>query len=212
MEQNMATEQSKEKQTSGETKAQSESLGRPLQPISPFALMGRLVDDLGRIMDAGFGPSFGTGRVFGPLRTMSAELSSWMPAIEVFEREGQLVIRAEVAGPDPNDVSVEIENNTLIISGQRTSDEQQEQERAIYRSERVYGSFYRAIALPEGARLDQAQASFKHGVLEITMPLEQRPEARRLPIQVQSEDKTAPQSEKSSTGQSSTESRAAGSA
>jgi HSP20 family protein len=199
------TEQIQEtpKQTSGDTQlAQPDSLGTPRALTSPFALMGQLVDDLGRIIEAGLGPSFATRRGFSPFRTMRAELSSWMPAIEMFEREGQLVIRAEVAGLDPNNVSVEIENNTLIISGQRTSEEQQEQQRAIYRSERVYGSFYRAIALPEGARLDQAQASFKHGVLEITMPLEQRPEARRLSIQVQSEDKPAPQSEKSSTAQS----------
>jgi len=174
--------------------------------------MGQLVDDLGRIIDAGFGPSLATGRGFSPFRTVSAELSSWMPAIEMLEREGQLVIRAEVAGLGPNDVNVEIDNNTLIISGQRTREEQQKQDRGIYRSERVYGSFYRAIALPEGARLDQAQASFKNGVLEIAMPIEQRPESRRLPIQVQSESNPAPQPGKSGNAQSSTESKAAGSA
>ncbi len=70
----------------------------------------------------------------------------------------------------------------LVISGER-SQEHEDRHEGVYRSERIHGHFHRVIALPEGAEADQATATFKNGVLEITMPLTARHHPRRLPVQ-----------------------------
>jgi HSP20 family protein len=100
----------------------------------------------------------------------------------VFEREGKLVVRADVPGMRRDQITIEVENGELVISGERQQ-EQEERRGGIYRSERTYGSFYRVIPLPEGANPEQATATFKDGVLEITMPAPQRSSGRRIEIQ-----------------------------
>jgi HSP20 family protein len=99
--------------------------------------------------------------------------SMWSPQVEMFEREGQLVVRADLPGMTKDDVNVEIAENAINISGERTS-EHEDQGEGYYRSERSYGSFYRSIPLPEGASADEANATFRNGVLEITIPAPQR--------------------------------------
>jgi HSP20 family protein len=80
-------------------------------------------------------------------------------------------------------VKVEVAENTLTLQGERKREQEEERE-GIYRSERSYGSFRRVIELPQGTITDQAKASFKDGVLEITIPTppEQVRRGRRLDI------------------------------
>jgi HSP20 family protein len=106
----------------------------------------------------------------------------WAPQIETFEREGQLVIRADLPGLSKDDVNVELTDDAITISGERHN-ENQEQREGYYRSERSYGSFYRQIPLPEGVNADDAQATFRNGVLEIIMKAPQlQSQKRRLEI------------------------------
>ena len=99
------------------------------------------------------------------------------PQVETFRRDDKLVVRADLPGLKKDDVKVEIDNGMLTISGQRSS-EREEKRDEFYRSERSYGSFYRAIPLPEGIESDNCEATFKDGVLEVTLP---GTEARRGP-------------------------------
>jgi HSP20 family protein len=92
-----------------------------------------------------------------------------MPAVEIFEKGGQFVVRSELPGLRKEDVNVEIEEDTVTIRGERKQ-ESEEKKKHFFRSERSYGSFYRVIPLPEGVRTDHAKATFKDGVLEVTMP------------------------------------------
>jgi HSP20 family protein len=80
-----------------------------------------------------------------------------------------LAIRADLPGLSKDDVRVEIENGMLTISAER-EDQHTEDRDNYYRTERSYGRFFRAVALPDGADADKCDATFKNGVLEVTIP------------------------------------------
>lgn len=113
----------------------------------------------------------------GMQRSGGASLPStfWAPQVEVFERGSNLVIRADLPGLKREDVNVEIEDDALVIRGERHNDFEDQRD-GLYRSERSYGSFYRVIPLPEGVDESKVNATFRDGVLELTLP---RPEERR---------------------------------
>ncbi len=122
-----------------------------------------------------FAPGFG-----GALASL--ETPTWLPQVEVFERDGKLTIRADLPGLSKDDIDVNITNDTVVIRGERQQ-EREENEEGYYRSERSYGSFYRAIPLPSGINVEQAKATFHDGVLEITMPASERQQqSRRIEI------------------------------
>ena len=150
---------------------------------SPFAFMRRFSEEMDRLFDDfGFGgqPSF--SQDFLPSTFNEFRQSLWSPQIETFEREGQLVIRADLPGLTKDDVNVEINDDAIIISGERRN-ENEEQREGYYRSERSYGSFFRTIPLPQGVNADDANATFNNGVLEITMKAPQlQSRGRRLEI------------------------------
>ena len=108
--------------------------------------------------------------------------SMWSPHVEVSERDGKLLIEADLPGMKREDINVQIEQDAIVIQGERNA-HQTSNQGGYYRSERSYGSFYRTIPLPEGANADSAQASFRDGVLEIELdaPREQQ-RGRRLDI------------------------------
>ena len=109
--------------------------------------------------------------------------AAWTPQVEVFRRGDELVVRADLPGMRKEDVKVDVQPNQLVLQGQRTWENEEERE-GVLRSERRYGSFYRAIPLPEGVRAEEAHASYRDGVLEITMPApENQPRGRRLQIE-----------------------------
>jgi HSP20 family protein len=110
----------------------------------------------------------------------------WAPPVETFERGDRLVVRAELPGVSQQDVNVELTTEALIIEGERRR-AHTEQGEAAYRSEMSYGRFHREIRVPpEVTRPDEAQAEFRDGVLEVSLPLDQsRRGRRRIPIQGQ---------------------------
>lgn len=144
----------------------------------PFDLLERFADEMDRMFDDfGFGRSWGRG-----LSTGAANIT-WAPQVEVYQRNNELVVRADLPGMKKEDIKVDVTEDAITIQGERRR-EQEEERGGVFRSERSYGSFYRTIRLPEGAITDQAKASFKDGVLEITLPAppEQVTRGRRLDI------------------------------
>ena len=149
---------------------------------NPFSMLERFADEMDRVFENfGFGGlrSRQSGRGFGLL---SGE-DIWTPELEIFHRNSELVIRADLPGLTKDDVKVDVSDNQVIIEGERQRQHEEERE-GVFRSERSYGRFYRAIPLPEGVIADQAKATFKNGVLEITIPAppEQARRGRRLEI------------------------------
>ena len=150
---------------------------------SPFGLMRRFNEEMDRLFqDFGFG--HGSESSFGGEMGMLGNrgLSMWAPQIEVFERKGELCVRADLPGMTKDDIDVEITDNTLVLRGERRSERDEQEEEGYYRTERSYGSFYRTIPLPEGVDGENAVANFRNGVLEITMPVPERAGRRRLEI------------------------------
>jgi HSP20 family protein len=95
----------------------------------------------------------------------------WIPELEVFERDGRFIVRADLPGMKKEDVKVNIQDNMLILEGERKVEEEVKKDN-FHRTERSYGSFFRSLPLPEGVKVDKIDAKFKDGVLEVTMPIE----------------------------------------
>jgi HSP20 family protein len=109
--------------------------------------------------------------------------SAWVPTTEIAYQDGNLVVSAELPGLTEKDVKVEINDDFLIIEGERKL-EKEEGDGGVRRTERRYGEFYRAIALPEGADAEHARAEFQNGVLHVTIPVpEAQSNLRQIPIQ-----------------------------
>jgi HSP20 family protein len=95
----------------------------------------------------------------------------WAPAMDVLTRDGDLVIRAELPGIDPEkDVDISVHKDVLTIKGERRHEEKTEGKDGFYRFESHYGSFRRSVVLPEGARPDDIRATYEDGILEVVVP------------------------------------------
>src|SRR5439155_26737891 len=107
----------------------------------------------------------------------------WAAQVEGFEGGKELGVRADLAGIKKENVEGEVDDGALIIRGERRS-EVEDEEGGFFRTERVYGSFCRAIPIPEHVEADQVRASFNDGVLEIRLPRPQQRQsgARRVDI------------------------------
>jgi HSP20 family protein len=153
--------------------------------FEPFRMMDRFIDEMDRVFDDVFGRGWLTPRLgrSWPRSPWRGEPEAWVPDVEVFHRNNELVVRADLPGLTKDDIKVDVTEDRITLQGERRREHEEEKE-GVYRSERSYGSFYREIPLPEGTITDQAKASFKDGVLEITMPAppEQVRRGRRLEI------------------------------
>ena len=93
----------------------------------------------------------------------------WAPAMDLSETEDALVLRADLPGLDPDDVSIEIKDNVLTVSGERKAEHEDKRE-GYHRIERSYGSFSRSLTLPKGIEPEAVEAGFDKGVLEVRIP------------------------------------------
>jgi HSP20 family protein len=118
------------------------------------------------------------------LRKRAATEIGWYPEIDVFEKENRLVTRIDLPGMKKEDVKVEVTDGHLAISGERKR-EAEEKGEEFYRSEREYGSFYRSVPLPEGAKLEDVKATFTDGVLEVSVPLPPPPETKARKVEIE---------------------------
>jgi HSP20 family protein len=97
------------------------------------------------------------------------EEMSWVPALDVFEKENKLVVKAEIPGMKEEDIDVSVVDNTLTIKGERNAETEVKDE-DYYRCERSYGSFFRSVPLPSAVDASKIEANYEDGVLEVTLP------------------------------------------
>jgi HSP20 family protein len=140
----------------------------PFFGTTPFTMMRRFMDDMDRMFED-FGqlkaaPFFGTEMAFP--RWAEFEKSMWSPEVEILNRNGDMIVRADLPGLKLEDINVEIVDGALKLSGER-KEEKEEKKEGYYHSERTYGSFFRSIPVPENVTPENATAKFENGVLEV---------------------------------------------
>jgi HSP20 family protein len=94
----------------------------------------------------------------------------FVPRLDVFEKEGMLIVNVELPGLKKEEVEVELDDGDLVIKGERQS-EKEVQDSAFYRTERIYGHFYRRVPLDFEVSPEEITATLTDGVLEVTLPL-----------------------------------------
>jgi HSP20 family protein len=146
----------------------------------PFALMREMTSDF----DRWFGEPARPFLRWPSLRRRATEEVGWYPEIDVFEKDNRLVTKIDLPGMKKEDVKVEVTDGQLAISGERKH-ETEEKGKEFYRCERDYGSFYRSVPLPEGAKVDDVKATFTDGVLEVSVPLPARAETKVHKVEIQ---------------------------
>ena len=106
---------------------------------------------------------------------------AWAPPVDIFEKDNNLVIRAELPGVDKKDIDVRIENGVLTLHGERKKETTIDEENA-YRMERIYGTFTRSFSLPTTVDPAKINAMFKDGILELTVPKLETAKPKRIEI------------------------------
>lgn len=146
----------------------------PWQPFRELDAMARRFED---IFDRPFLPVW---------RRLPAEEREWTPAIEVFEKEDEFVVRAELPGMKEEDVDISVSDDTLTIRGEKKSENEVKEENYHY-CERSYGSFLRSIALPSNIDGKSIEASYDSGVLEISLPKAAEVKPKKIAVSTKKE-------------------------
>ena len=112
-----------------------------------------------------------------------AERQSWTPLVDVIESDDAIRSKADLAGMDPADISIEVQDNVLTVSGERRFQEEVKEDK-YYRIERRYGAFSRSIALPQTVSEDGIKAKYENGLLEVTVPKAAVAKPKRIAVSV----------------------------
>jgi HSP20 family protein len=126
---------------------------------------------------------------FGRLATLQDELDrlfetplrAWAPALDVHEDKEGYTIRAEIPGMKREEIEVSIQNDTLVISGERKAESVKENTE-VHRQERFYGKFSRALTLPTAVAGDQVKATYKDGILTIVVPKAEEAKPKQITV------------------------------
>jgi len=139
---------------------------------SPIQSFASVQDELNRVMEDVFGRPQSEGR----------NGVVWQPPFDIEEQTDRYLLHVELPGLKLEDIKITIENNQLTIRGEKTRTE--EQKSATYhRLERVYGTFERTFTLTHAVKSDKVEATYRDGVLEVSVPKAEEAKAREIPIQ-----------------------------
>lgn len=109
--------------------------------------------------------------------------SSWAPAVDIFETDKEIVLKAELPEMQEKDIEIKVEDNVLSISGERHM-EKEVKEESYHRIERAYGSFNRSFTLPRTVDRDAIKAAYKDGVLKVSLPKKEEIKPKQIKIDV----------------------------
>jgi len=108
----------------------------------------------------------------------------WTPSVDIIEKEGNLILRAELPGISEKQIELKLEGNTLTLKGERKM-ENKDKEGTYHRIESSYGSFTRSFRLPDTVDAEKINADYKNGVLTVTIPQKPEVKPREIPVSVQ---------------------------
>jgi len=108
----------------------------------------------------------------------------WTPSVDIMEKEGNLILRAELPGLSEKQIELKLERNTLTLKGERKM-ENEDKKGTYHRVESCYGSFTRSFRLPDTVDTDKIHADYKNGILTVTIPQKSEVKPREIPVSVQ---------------------------
>ena len=138
----------------------------------PFRDLNMLQDRMNRLFDD-------TGRTWRP--DEPAATTTWSPAVDIFETEAEIVVKAELPGMERNDIAVNLEKNVLTVRGERRFAKETKDDN-YHRIERSYGGFSRAFAIPATVDEEKIKADYKDGVLKIVLPKKEQAKPKQIRI------------------------------
>ena len=112
-----------------------------------------------------------------------SSLTAWAPAVDIYETEHELVVKADLPDVDPKDLDIRVENNVLTIRGERKFEKKVNEENYL-RVERAYGSFARSFTLANSANSDAIKADYQNGVLTLTIPKKEEAKPKQIKVNV----------------------------
>jgi len=121
---------------------------------------------------------------FSLLSPNASFFQDWSPSVDIHEDKDKYVVKAELPGMKREDIEVSMDGNTLTVSGERKQEEEKK-ERENYRSERYFGRFQRSITLPAEVQANKIEASYKDGILTITLPKSEAAKPKQIPVKTQ---------------------------
>ena len=145
-----------------------------ITPWRPFGDLERMKSEMDRVWDSFFAtkPAVKTG-----------ESGEWYPSLDITETKNDILVKAEIAGMDPKDIDISLNNDILTIKGEKKQ-EKEEKEENYHLVERSYGKFVRSVKLPGEVKSDKINASYKNGVLNITLPKSEEAKKKEVKIKV----------------------------
>jgi HSP20 family protein len=141
----------------------------------PFRDLVSIQDEMNRLFDDFFGrPMVRSGWTEGV----------WSPSVDVSENKDNVVIKAEIPGMTKDDVKISIQDNVITLKGEKKQ-EKEEKDANYHRIERSYGSFCRSFTLPTAVKADKIKATYKDGVLNVTLPKTEEVKPKEIPISIE---------------------------
>lgn len=134
----------------------------------PFRELGTLHSEMSRLMN---GVLEGNGRT----------AQNWVPSLDVWETPTEVVYAFDLPGIPEDEISIEVNDETLTISAERAKNEETSED-GFYRFERRYGTFARAVGLPQGVDQDNISARYENGVLEVRVPKPEEPKPKKIEL------------------------------
>lgn len=144
--------------------------------LSPFRRMSTLRDEIDNIFDRAFGQLFE-----GPAQTQL--MGGWVPAVDLYEDKDNLTVKCEIPGMKKEDIDISLHEGFLTISGERKHEEKK-QEGEVYRTERYEGRFSRSLSLPSKVDAEKINATYKDGVLTVTLPKAEEAKPKQIQVNV----------------------------
>jgi HSP20 family protein len=117
-------------------------------------------------------------------RSLPETRETWMPSVDILEKDGNLILRAELPGMTEKQIDLKLEGNTLTLKGERKMDTEDNKSN-YHRVESFHGSFTRSFRLPDTVDVGKINAEYKNGVLTITLPQKPEVKPREIPVSVQ---------------------------
>lgn len=151
-------------------------MARGLRILDPWRDFGSLQERINRMFDD-------TMRALNPQESEEFGRGAWMPAVDIHETEDGYVVKADLPGLKKEDIQIDLKDSTLTLKGEKKFEEKVSKDNYI-RTERAYGTFIRSFTLPHNVDAEKIKASYRDGVLELTLPKKEEAKPKQIKVEV----------------------------